>query len=203
MSSFVEIANSALDLVGQQQIMTLDDQTAAARKANLHIYDSIREVLGVGRWTSAKKQSVLSQLADAPEFGWAYQYQLPGDYIRTISFNDDDPLDVELETWEIQGRVLLTDETEANLVYVCDLTASGNDINAASQPLTECFKLKLACKLAWLFQQSATRQEQLLEMYIRQERRALAADAREGRRPLVNSLSQSNWIRNRSASTNG
>lgn len=203
MSSLVEIANAALDLVGQSQIMTLDDQTAAARKANLHIRDAIREVLGVGKWTSAQNSASLAQLAEAPLFGWDYQYQLPGDYIRMVSVNDIDPDDVRLDLWDIRGRQLLTDETTVDLVYVCDLTLTGNDINAASPPLTECFKLKLATKLAWVFQQSRSLRESLLQEYSFKLRTALGADSRETRKPLVNQISQSNWCQNRLSSTDG
>lgn len=203
MSSFVEIANAALDLVGQAQIMTLDDQTAAARKAKLHIYDAIREVLAAGKWTSAQKMSALAQLSDAPAFGWSYNYQLPGDYIGMVSFNDVDPNDVQLELFEVRGRILYTDETTASIVYVCDLTLTGNDINAAAPLLTELFKLKLATKLAWVFQQSRTLKDSLNQEYAIKEKRALGRDAREFRRPLVNQLSQSSWQANRLSSTNG
>jgi hypothetical protein len=203
MSSLVEIANSALDLVGQQQIMGLDDETTAARKANLHIYDAIREVLAVGRWKSAQAQSSLSRLADAPTFGWLYAYQLPNDYLAMVSVNDNDPGDVLLDLWDIQGRTLLTDETAVDLTYIKDLTSTGNDINAASPWLTECFKLKLATKLAWVFQQSRTLRESLLVEYREKLRFALGRDARESRKPLVNQLSESNWLRYRQGSTNG
>jgi hypothetical protein len=203
LSSLVEIANCALDLVGQQQIVSLTDETAAARKANLHIYDAIREVLAVGRWKCAQKQSTLSRLADAPTFAWDYAYQLPGDYLALVSVNENDPDDVQLDLWDIQGRTLLTDETAVNLTYMSDLTASGNDINAASQWVTECFKLKLATKLAWVFQQSRTLKESLNAEYFLKLKFALGRDARESRKPLVNQLSESNWIRYRNGSTNG
>jgi hypothetical protein len=203
MASLVEIANSALDLIGQAQIMTLDDPTASARKAKLHIYDAIREVLASGRWTSAQKLSALSQLASGPAFGWTYAYQLPGDYLGVITFNDVDPCNVVQELFEIRGRELHTDETTANIVYVADLTATGNDIGAATPMLAECFAVKLATKLAWSFQQSATLRQAMLQEYEYKRKAALARDAREYRRPLVSQLSDSSWIRRRHNSTNG
>jgi hypothetical protein len=203
LSSLVEIANSALDLVGQQQILGLEDNTTAARKANLHIYDAIREVLAIGKWKSAQGQASLPRLAAAPTFGWLYAYQLPNDYLAMVSVNDNDPGDVQQDLWDIQGRTLLTDETAVDLTYIKDLTAAGNDINAASQWLTECFKLKLATKLAWVFQQSRTLRESLLQEYAIKLKQAMGRDSRESRKPLVNQLSESNWLRNRSASTNG
>lgn len=203
MASLLEIANSALDLVGQQQILSLDDPTAAARKANLHIRMAIAEVLGAARWTSAQKSAVLSQLSEPPAFGWAYHYQLPNDYISCVSLNEIDPTNVVRDLFEVRGRELFTDETEANLVYVCDLTLPGNDLGAASPLLAELFALKLATRLAWTFQQSRTLRESLLIEYGQKLAKAAARDAREGRRPIVNQLSESNWIRNRINSTDG
>jgi alpha-D-ribose 1-methylphosphonate 5-triphosphate diphosphatase PhnM len=143
--NYVEIANSALDLVGQSQIMSLDDNTVAARKAKLHIYDAIREVLGVGKWTSAKKTADLgAELSPVPTNGWAHRYQLPNDYVRLVTFNDTDPGDRQLKNWEIYGHELHTDETTATLCYICDLTTAGNDIAVAGPLLAEAFALSKA-----------------------------------------------------------
>lgn len=207
--NYVEIANAALDTVGEGQIMSLDDNTAAARKAKLHIYDAVREVLASGLWKAARFPSVLSELSPAPEFGWAHRYQLPGDYIRFVTLNDIDPNDVMPPLLEVRGKELFTDETTANLVYIGDLNAQGRDINAAGPLLAELFALKLATKLSWAFQQSRTLREALLLEYHGNGGsggklgKALAQDAREGKRPLVNQLFESNWLRNRLGSTNG
>lgn len=205
MSSFVQIANVALDLVSAQQIISLDDATPAARKAKLHIYDAIREVLGAGYWASAKKPAALNELSPAPTFGYAHRYQLPGDYVRVVSLNDIDPNNVMPPIMEIRGKELHTDETSADIYYICDLGNSnaGNDINGAPPLLTELFSLKLAVKLAWVLQQSRTQRDSLLEEYDKKLRKALAQDAREGKRPIVNQLFQSNWIADRYRSTNG
>lgn len=206
---YVQIANAALDLVGQSQIMSLDDPTNAARKAKLHIYDAIREVLAAGLWKAARKSAALSEISPAPDFGWAHRYQLPNDYIRFVTLNDVDPADVTPPLMEIRGRELHTEEITANLVYICDLTTAGNDVNAAPPLLSELFVLKLATKLAWVFQQSRTLRESLLLEYHGNGGtggklgKALAQDAREAKRPLVNQLFQSNWVRDRLNSTNG
>lgn len=207
---YVQIANAALDLVGQAQIMSLDDATNAAMKAKLHIYNAIQEVLAAGFWKSARKSATLAELSPVPEFGWAFRYQLPNDYIRLVSVNDTDPLNVSPPICEVRGRELHTDETTAQIVYVCDLTTAGNDVNAATPLLSELFVLKLAIKLSWVMQQSRTLRESLLMEYHGTPggakgklAKALAQDSREGKAPLVNQLFQSNWLRDRLGSTNG
>lgn len=203
MASYVEIANFALDLVGQSQIMSLDDPTSAARKAKLHIYEAVREVLRSGKWKSARNRVALNLITAVPLFGWSKQYQLPGDYIRMVMFNDLDPLDVREPTFVIEGRVLLTDESVANLIYVRDLTANGNDINAVPPDLTELFVLQLAIKLSWVFQQARTLRDGLLQEYAMKRKIAMMTDAQENKDPLVNRLHDSVWLQERNVSTNG
>lgn len=207
---YVQIANAALDMVGQQQIMSLDDQTNAARKAKLHIFNSIQEVLASGFWKNARKSATLAEASPAPTSGWAHRYPLPNDYLRLVSLNDTDPHDIMPQICEVRGRELFTEEITADIVYICDLTMAGNDVNAASPLLSELFVLKLAIKLAWVMQQSRTLKESLLIEYHGTPggakgklARALAMDSREGKAPIVNQLFESNWIRGRLSSTNG
>jgi hypothetical protein len=196
------IANSALDLVGQSQILSIDDSTPAAKKCKLHIYEAIREVLKLGKWKAARKQATLAQLTQGPAFGWTYAYQLPADYLRMVRFNDSDPQNVVIPVFEIQGKQLLTSEPVANLAYVCDLSMAPNDISAAGPELVELFAVKLAQKMAWSFQQSKTLKESLEQEYQMKRRLALAADAQETKNTLVNRLDDSEWLRERRFSTN-
>lgn len=202
MADLTYIANQALDLVGQAQIASLNDATPAAKKCNLHIYEAIRDVLRGAKFKCSKKKAVLAQITAAPAFGYSLQYQLPGDYLRVVRFNDVDPDDVRRPLYDIQGTKLLTDETTANLDYICDLTANGNDLGAAPADVVYLFSLKLAVRLSWSFSSSGTRQEQLKQELMIETRKALARDAQETRQSLVNNLSESSWIQRRLTSTN-
>lgn len=203
MADLLYIANAALDLVGNATITSLDDGSPSAKKAKLHIVQAVREVLALGAWKSAKKQAVLAQLTDAPLFGWTYAYQLPNDYVGMILFNNTNPKNQLRPIYDIQGKVLLTDESTASLEYVCDLTMPGNDISAASAPMTELMAIKLAQKLAWGFQQARTLKESLEQEYQLKRRVALAKDAKETRDVLPNPAAESSWLRDRHISTSG
>ena len=202
MASKVQIANGALSLVGQQTIVALTDNTNPARQCAMLIDDAIREVLGAGRWKPARKRAVLAQLSPVPAFGWPYAYQLPQDYLRIVSFNETDEYDMRQDLFNIEGKMLLTDESACSIVYVADLTQNGNDINVNDARLNELFKLKLACALAWPFQQAVTLKNQLMQEYDLKLKKALAGDAREARNPMINHLSESSWIKRRRFSTN-
>lgn len=204
MASKIEIANMALDLIGQPiAISTLQDQTPQGRQVLKHIDQAILEVLAEGLWHCAQDRAILPQLTASPLFGWAYQYQLPQDYVRMVRFNETDTADVTLYPYKIEGGKLLTDQTSASIIYVANLGSTSRSTGSASPLLTECFALRLAAKLAWPMQQSATLRAQLIQEYQTKLRRALAQDAKEGRALVVNRLSDSAWLKNRAVSTNG
>ncbi len=56
-----------------------------------------------------------SALATAPAFGYAYQYQLPTDYIRAIEFNAQ-AAGTSQALFEIEGDKLLTNDSRSNFV---------------------------------------------------------------------------------------
>lgn len=203
MPSLLEIANMALGEVAEQSITSLDDATTPARLCKKYIYQAIREALGKGKWKCARKAAELGQLTDAPAFGWTYAYQLPTDYIRLVSFNEVDTEEQDQELFERQGSKLLTDESTASIIYICDLSANGNDINLLSPLLAKACYLNLASKLAWSLQQSRTLRDSLTKDYQDALREAKAADSNEEFRPVVNPASGSRWIPSRFSSTNG
>jgi hypothetical protein len=203
MANIVEIGNFALGHVAEQRINTLDDTTEPARLVKLHVFQVIRELLRSGKWKCARTPAELGRLTAAPLFGWQYAYQLPADFIRMVTLNDVDPDDVKEPTFEIQGTTILTDEAEANLVYIRDLTVASGDVNAMDPLLTKAVVLELAARLAWPLQQSRTLKESLEESAERALRKALAADAQGERRTPINQQRESNWATCRLFSTNG
>lgn len=202
MASKVDIANVALGLVGQGVIVALSDSTENAKQCSRFIDESIRQVLRKGKWKGAQKPATLAQLTQVPDFKWSYAYQLPGDYIRMIRFNDIDPTLVNIPVYDIVGKQIWTDESVAEMLYVCDLSASPNDIAAADADMTELFALNLAVKLCWPFQQSRTLRESLNQEYTVKLRMAKGENAQETKQPLVNRLGDSQWLRQRRFSTN-
>lgn len=216
MADLVYIANAALDRVGQSQIIALTDPTTSARKANLHIYEAIRQVLRAGRWKSATKQATPAQLTNVPLFQWSFAYQLPGDFIRMVSVVSGtipDPsipppdaafnTGYEIPEYAIQGKTVLTQETVLQINYVADLTMAGNDVNVTDAALTELFILNLAQVLCWPFQQSNALRQSLLQEFTLKMRAARNIDAQDSKDPQPSALADSAWLRERITSTAG
>ncbi|MBN3738084.1 hypothetical protein [Burkholderia sp. Tr-20355] len=84
MASQVGIANRALTKLGSARITSLDEDSKAAAVLNSMYDDVLDACLREHVWSFAKTRAQLAALADAPLFGFSYQYRLPTDFIRLI-----------------------------------------------------------------------------------------------------------------------
>lgn len=156
MASQVDIANRALDKLGAESIVSLDEDSENARVIN-RSYDIVLEsMLRSHTWNCAKTRVVLAPLAAAPAFDYLYQYQLPSDCLRPIFPSD-------VTDWSVEkGNVLLTnDGTTLNLLYVSTLT-DPNDMDAC---FVEAFASKMAMECAEKVTQSATKRKLAIDAY--------------------------------------
>jgi len=90
--SETEIGNLALDLLGNDAIVSLDQEVKSAEllKRNLPLLrDSL---LRTYRWNFAKARAVLAPDASAPPFGFQYAFLVPSDFISMVGvFDPEEP----------------------------------------------------------------------------------------------------------------
>lgn len=150
MASSTAIANLALTKLGEPNpILALTDDTNAGRVMN-RLFTLVRDAeLRRNRWKFAIKRTSLSALADAPDWGYAYQYPLPADFLAVVQVNDffvravpSQPAMWSMETAADGSRVLLTNLTAPlKFRYVSRVENTG-----FFDPL---FAEAMACKLAY------------------------------------------------------
>ncbi len=170
------ICNRALGRLGQERILSLDDTGAGARACQLHFEGTRDEVLRSHRWNFATKRTALSRLAEAPAFGWLYQYTLPADFIRALEVNGTE--DGKGRPWVVEGGNLMTNEGAVNLVYICRET----NVQKWDALFQEALTLKLAMKLATVLRGSSSQVADFGEEYTRLTAPlARRIDANEGR----------------------
>ena len=137
----VDICNSALGHLGEHTISSVDppDDSRQARLCYRFYVESVNDVLQLHEWNCAIKRASLAQEADAPAFGYSYQYQLPNDCLHVIEMSET------IYPYRIEGGKLLTDAGVVSIKYV------SNDVNPAlfSDLLAGTIALWLAWKLAW------------------------------------------------------
>lgn len=161
MASDVQICNMALSHLGSEarvaSISPPDGSVEAGHCATF--YDITRtELLEPGNWAFSLKRAALAQVTN-PSTVWAYAYAKPADCLRPLRilrpsiaitvFTQD--LVVEPHTddrdsapYDIEGGVILTNEPDAVLVYVQDVT----DSTKFTTSFTSTFSYLLASYLA-------------------------------------------------------
>lgn len=85
--SDVLICSMALLELGSRPINSFDEDTEPARICS-NVYQNVRdEMLRQHPWNFAKKRALVSPMKTPPEFDFAYQFQVPPDFIRAIEVN--------------------------------------------------------------------------------------------------------------------
>lgn len=175
-ASVVDIVNTALDYLGQTPITSLDERSPNAARAR-RMWTGARDgVLRAHIWKCAQKRARLARLAARPLFGYAWQYQLPPDFLRLVS------LDAEHIRHSVEGDRLMSDSPELSIAYV----ARVEDANLFDAALRDCLALKLAAMMAYGATASTALSQSLEAQFKDRLKEARAADAREGEPPVYN-----------------
>ena len=122
MASQIEIMNVALLQLGDEIIMSVDENTKAARTMKALWTTTVEECLADHTWAFARKRANLALLGTPPLFQWTNAFQLPSDYVRMVSLGEPED---ELK-WAIEGTSLLTNESVAQILYIWKNMTTGN-----------------------------------------------------------------------------
>jgi len=149
----IDICNLALRKVGAQTIMALDEASENARLCR-QFYPRVRDtVLRLYPWNCATRRAKLTALSEAPAFGWAKQYPLPVDclFVQRMEYQDI--------PFKIEGRMLLTDWAEANIIY----TARLEDVSQYDNLLVQAIYTMLAAEISTSLRQDAKMYQGLMD----------------------------------------
>lgn len=176
-SSTTDIANRAITKLGEARVLTMLDDTVAGRTMN-SMFNQVRDAeLRRNRWNFALSRTQLMALAAAPNWGYAYQYTLPADFLSLVQVGQFyvRPLSKAKGPWHVEsndsGTVILTDMAAPLLVrYVKRVDNSG-----LFDPL---FVEVLACKLAMEGCETITQSGPKKQALAQEYKAALAEAAR-------------------------
>jgi len=187
----------ALAEVGEPELTALSEANTTGQLCRRFIGAAVSEILNMGKWKCARAGVELPQITLAPKdkpLGWDYAYQLPEDYIRIVSFNETDADEQWQKLYEVRGDRLLTQCPQAYIVYVRDLSVSGEDVHLMPPLLVRACALNLAARLAWVMHQNRTLRESLEQGCEAAVRKAKASGALEEFRPVLNPANGSRWL---------
>lgn len=168
MASSVSICSNALIALGANPISSLDTSgTDGLDRVRIaaNLYPTVKAaILRSHPWNCATKRVQLAPLTEAPAFGYAYQFTLPGDSLRVLSIGDEG----QVGDYAIENNRLLCDENSVDLRYVADIEESEFD-----SQLVDVMEAAMAARMAYPITSSASMvqaTETRLELLMRKAR---------------------------------
>ncbi|WP_342051993.1 MULTISPECIES: hypothetical protein [unclassified Cupriavidus] len=171
MATAVSICSNALLMLGAKPINALDEKTEHARLCS-NLYQSVRDdLLRAHPWNCATKRDILAPLVDAPKFDFGYQFELPGDWLRTLQVGEKrQPL-----SYRSEGRCILASVTVLPIVYIFR-----NDVEQSwSTNLVELAELQMAAKMAYAVTKSSSIRDSFRDEFVRAFKVAKAVDGQD------------------------
>ena len=176
MASAVDIANSALNLLGASTISAFTDDSKNARLINQR-YEPVRNrVFRSHAWNCLHKRVQLAQNSTAPVVEYDHAYALPSDCLRVLKINNGttDSIATNLD-YKLEGRNIVTDEGTVFIIYI----ALDTDPNNYDTYLQESIAHQLAADLAYAVTNNATLAEKYMTRADERLREARFIDATE------------------------
>ncbi|EHD22079.1 MULTISPECIES: hypothetical protein [Brenneria] len=171
MASSISICSNALLALGAHPINSFDEATDHARLCS-NIYPTVRDdLLRKHPWNCAIKRTILSPSSTPPEFGFAYQFPLPGNLLRILSVGGE----CDDIRYRIEGRKLLANINVIELRYIY----RNDDESTWDAALVGLAEATMAAKLAYAVTASASLRDTLTQEAAYLLRQAKAIDGQE------------------------
>lgn len=156
MSSVVDICNDALDRLGQNPIISLDDGNKPANVCK-RMWPIARDaLLRLHPFNFAVARAALAPSSTAPAWGFAYQHPLPSDCLRVIEVRD-----LRKSEYQVEKRNILTDESVLYIRYVF----REEDPNQYDSLFVKVAAIFLAYNMCESFNQSDRKRESLMQEF--------------------------------------
>ena len=176
MASAVDIANSALNLLGASTISAFTDDSKNARLINQR-YEPVRNrVFRSHAWNCLHKRVQLAQNSTAPVIEYSNAYALPSDCLRVLKVHNGSTDSIKSDIdYKLEGRNIVTNEGTVYIIYI----AIDTDPNNYDTYLQESISHQLAADLAYAVTNNATLADKYMTRADERLREARFIDATE------------------------
>lgn len=184
MPSQVDLCNKALRRLGEDPIVSLDQNSIWGRRCLEALPEVIRTVLSLDTWRSVTKRAELAAESAKP-IGYTSAYPLPSDCLRLAALKQS-----QYQDWSIEGNKILTQkETDQTLeiMYVSEET----DPNKFTPTLYEAIALGLAHELSGYSTATNVAKDDIYQFYLLAVSAAQEVNNKEN---PVQYLSSTSWV---------
>lgn len=189
MASRVDVANRALNRIGQGEISNLEtDGSIEAQTCRLHFDAATRYVLVRHEWFSALKLLSLAEVSEDNPTSFQYVYAKPNDLVRPLSLYD---VTSDYE-YRMIGSRIYTNESPTKLLYV----HVPSDFGQLSEHVSHLIVLRLAQLITPKLAQSVALEQTLMQEYLMVESAAKDLDGAIARNddPRSDLISSPLWV---------
>lgn len=193
-----QICNLSLSDLGAKKLTDFDTDTSVEGvRCRLH-YDFMRRALLRSHyWPFACHRKALTPDTNSPDFEFDNQFVLPDDFLFLRSLFDDRDLANRqtVYSYAIEGKLLLSNEAEANIRYTRNIT----DPNLFDPLFIQVFAKQLSIKLVMPLSQDVKLKESLKDDLARLMPKVRALDRQEQK--LLGRSQRGTWVDARAANS--
>jgi hypothetical protein len=161
MSSQAGICNRALEKLGEQPIVSINDESKQAQALKRVYGETLNALLTEHPWHFAKKRAALAAAATAPDWGFAYAYPVPADFLRLLAIENGAAFSLEADA--VAPQAILSDvPPPLRVLYLYAVGDSGR----LPPHFVEAFASKLAFDICEDLTQSNTKKDMMSQLFL-------------------------------------
>lgn len=175
--SRVGIVNDAFAKIGVSRIDDWGEDNEQGRYAEQRFQKVFDALIEAHPWNFAKCRTTLAASLEAPSFGYAYQFELPGggDIVpRCLRVLEE----YEGNEYIIEGRNLLSDSQTIQIIYLGQITEA--NITKLTPLFVEALSDRLAADAAYWLLGDMNKEQLMLQRFAASMRAAMYSDATQG-----------------------
>lgn len=183
-TSKTDICNLSQDLLDGETLLDIDNPTTATESLLTRWYDQCRkQCLREHPWKFAAKRLILAQSSTDPVFGYTAAFPLPNDFIRLLTIENDDGVQILPQHYQIESQggqkviLMSTDASSVRVRYVYDI----EDVTKFDSLFTSYLAHTIAINTAFKITGSNTGVERVKA--LKDERGAIARSVSGQERP--------------------
>ena len=157
--SEVSICSNALTYIGQDEIMSLTDDTSKRAKTCNRLYARTRNsLLQEHPWNFAIARASLGLIATPITSEFTNNFQLPLDFLQMLAISPKPTSEID---YRIEGKVILSDEATLSIKYVKEVT----DPTIFSSTFVTALEYRLAMLMAIPLTGDSSRAAEMQSLY--------------------------------------